>query len=99
MSINANKSPASGHFFEIEHNFFFAGQFLLHFMTDQCQVAGIGHIIKVIGGHREHRAQAEIGDPFFVELVELPQVLAGDLALEVASAMGYARGEGGDRSP
>ena len=83
--------------FKVKYHFFFAGQFFLDLAGDQIQVFGVRHVIQGIGGNGEHRAEAEVGDPFLIQLVKLPQVFGGDGAFKITAALGDAPLQCGDR--
>ncbi len=55
----------------------------------------MGDVIQVVGWDGEHRAEAEILDPVFVQGIQLAQVFGGDGTLVIAAAVGDAVLQGG----
>ena len=60
---------------------------------------GVRHVIEIVGGDSQHRAEREVIDPFLVQIVEALQIVGCDGAFVVAPAAGDAVQQGGDGSP
>jgi hypothetical protein len=77
----------------IKHHNFFAFQSLEDHGRDDVQMPILMHVVQLIGGNREDRAQLEVLDPFVIQQVEARQIIGRDVALVVAAALMNATGE------
>ena len=78
------------HLVWVKDHFLFPGHLFQGFVGDQIEMAGVGHIIEVIGGHTEHRAKGEPGDPGFIESIDLGEIPGADGALVFTVTLGNA---------
>ncbi len=74
-------------FFGLEDDLFLSHQLVFDLADDEIEVAGVGDVVQVVCRHGQHRAQAEAGNPFLIDFVELFQVIDGDLTFVVAPAV------------
>src|SRR4249919_1909779 len=88
------RSP--GYFLRLEDDFLLAGQLLLHFLSDEAQVTGVGDKVQVVGRHGQDRTERKIVDPCLIQDVESIQVIKRYGPLIVAAAVRNALHQGGD---
>jgi len=79
-----------------EYHNFFAVKLVRNLARDQVEVRVILDKVQIVGWNRQHGTKRKIGGPLFVKVVELRQIVGGNLSFELAPALGDAPAKRGD---